>query len=93
MTGATSGHWYATARHALPQEFGATPHVITGNPNLSFWWESAGKHFVPSSVYYNMPGAVTTVNHPGHGPQPYLRPAYVQVAAQIMQVAKQEYPG
>ena len=72
----------AIARHALHQEYGTGPHVIRGNPKLKFYWENRGVNFVGPLV-----------NHPGHGPQPYLRPAYAAMAARVMDIARQEYPG
>lgn len=93
MTGRTSGEWYATARHALPQEKGAAPHVIAGSPHLRFFWDEQGRMFVPAEEFYGVPGAVTMVNHPGNPPQPYLRPAYEIVMREAMRVADREYPG
>lgn len=93
MTGRTSGEWYATARHALAQERGARPHVISGSPDLRFYWEAEGRMFVPASQFYGDPDMVTIVNHPGNAPQPYLRPAYEIVMANAMRVAREEFPG
>lgn len=93
MRGRTSGEWYSTARHALPIEFGAAPHEIVGSPGLKFYWEAAGRMFVPAEIYYHQPGLVTVVNHPGNAPQPFLRPAYEAVMSKIMAIAKTEYPG
>lgn len=93
MTGATSGEFYAPGRQALPQEFGAGAHTITGNPGLSFFWEAEGRRFVPASVFYHQPDAVTVVNHPGNPPQPYLRPAYEAVMGMALRVAASNYPG
>lgn len=93
MTGRTSGEWYADARHALPQELSAGPHIIEGNPDLAFYWEAAGRMFVPASSFYKQPGLVTVVNHPGNPAQPYLRPAYEIVMKQVMSIADAEYPG
>lgn len=93
MTGATSGEWYSTARHALPQEFGAAPHPIYGNPHLRFYWEAAGRMFVPAEEFYHQPGLVTVVNHPGNPAQPFLRPAYEAVMKRVMAIARAEFPG
>lgn len=93
MRGRTSGEWYATARHALPQEFGAGPHPIYGDPDLSFFWEAKGRRFVPAQEFYNQPGMVTVVNHPGNPAQPYLRPAYELISQRIMAIARGFYPG
>lgn len=89
---ATKGRWVATARHALPQEFGAAPHIIAGNPHLRFFWEAKGRMFVSAEDFYGVPGLVTIVNHPGNEPQPYLRPAYKQIMAKAMQIARKHYP-
>jgi hypothetical protein len=93
MLGRTAGEWGAAARHAMAQEFGAGPHIITGNPNLAFYWEAAGRRFVPASVYYRQPGLVTVVNHPGNPAHPYLRPAYEAIRGRVMAIAAEEYPG
>jgi hypothetical protein len=90
---ATQGRWVATARHALPQEFGAVAHPIVGSPHLRFFWEKEGRMFVSAADFYGDPEAVTIVNHPGHGPQPYLRPAYEKIMAKAMQIARRNYPG
>src|SRR5689334_17961697 len=45
MLSRTSGHWYATARHSLPQEFGAGAHDIPGE--VSFFWEREGRPWIP----------------------------------------------
>lgn len=93
MTGRTSGHWQATARHALPQELSAAPHEIVGSPGLRFFWEARGRMFEPAEIYYNEPGLVTVVSHPGNPAQPYLRPAYEIVMGHVMQIAAEKYPG
>lgn len=93
VLGRTSAHWVATARHALPIEFGAGPHDIPGNPALSFFWEAAGRMWIPASEFYGIPGLQDIVHHPGNAAQPYLRPAYNIVMGQIMSIAKSEYPG
>lgn len=76
METATRGYWGSSARHALHQEYGTDPHTIPGHPNLAFFWEAAGRNWIPASIYYNTPGLQDMVNHPGHGAQPFLRPAY-----------------
>lgn len=88
MLSSTSGVWSASARHALPIEFGAAPHVIPGNPFLQFFWDNAGRWWKPG-LY----GPQDIVNHPGNAPQPYLRPAYEVVMGRVMQIAKSKYPG
>lgn len=93
MRGRTSGSWGSFARHALPIEKGARPHTIYGKPGLHFFWDEAGRWWVPAEDFYGIPGLVDVVNHPGNAAQPFLRPAYEQVMARIMQIAKQKYPG
>lgn len=93
MLSATSGVWFARAAHALPQEFGGAPHVIQGNPSLSFYWENEGRWWIPAEAYYHMPGLVDMINHPGNPAQPYLRPAYRIVMAKCLAVADKHYPG
>lgn len=88
MLGSTSGHWYATARHAPFQEFGAGPHIMIGNPGFQFFWESEGKWWVPG-LY----GTPDVIHHPGNAPQPFMRPAYDIISREIIQIAKGEYPG
>lgn len=93
LTGRTSGRWYSDARHALPQEFGARPHDIRGNPRLEFFWEREGRRWIPASVLYRQPGLVDVVHHPGNRPQPFLRPAYEIVQQKLMEIARKNYPG
>jgi len=93
MLSATSGTWYASARHALPQEFGGAPHVIQGNPGLRFFWEEAGRMWIPASEFYGIPGLVDVVNHPGNPAQPYLRPAYHTIMAKSLEVLDRHMPG
>lgn len=93
MLGRTRGEWYARARHALAQEKGAAPHPIYGSPGLNFYWEAAGRRFVPASEYYHQPGLQTVVNHPGNPAHEYLRPAYEAVMRRVMAIAKRNYPG
>jgi hypothetical protein len=88
MLSRTSGVWRATARHALAQELGAGPHLILGSPYLHFFWESAGRWWVPGLM-----GEPDIINHPGNAPQPYLRPAYEIIMRRAMAVARQKYPG
>lgn len=82
MLGRTQGEWVATARHALPIEKGAVDHDITGWVN--FFWEREGRDWEPGA---------NIIKHPGNKAQPYLRPAYKIVMAQIMAIARGEYPG
>lgn len=76
MESRTKGYWGSSARHALPIEYGARPHLIPGNPSLAFYWEAAGRNWIPASIYYGVPGMADLVNHPGNAAQPFLRPAY-----------------
>lgn len=78
----TQGYWQATARHALPIEFGAGAHLITGD--VSFFWENMGRQWRPGT---NM------IHHPGNAAQPYLRPAYSMIMGRIMGIARGFYPG
>jgi hypothetical protein len=84
----TSAIWGNTARHALHQEFGTGPHTITGSPYLHFFWQEAGRWWVPGLF-----GPQDVVNHPGHGEQPYLRPSYRAVSKMLLDIAKKHYPG
>jgi len=93
MLSATSGTWYATARHALPQEFGGAPHVIMGDPTLHFYWEEEGRMWVPASEFYGQAGLVDIINHPGNPAQPYLRPAYHAIMAKSLSVLDRHMPG
>lgn len=81
MTGATSGHWIATARHALPVEFGSVAHDQTGD--VSFFWEAEGRMWEPGP---------NIIKHPAVGAQPYLRPAYKAIMGEMMQILKKHYP-
>ena len=93
LTSRTSGVVYATARHALVTEYGGAPHVITGSPALKFYWENAGRWWVPGSDFYGIPGLVDVVNHPGSPSQPYLRPAYRIIMGAAIETADRHYPG
>lgn len=84
----TTGYWFATARHALFQELGAGPHTIMGSPFLRFFWEAAGRMWIPGLM-----GPQDIINHPGNPPQPYLRPAYEAIMAKAMAYARKYYPG
>lgn len=84
----TSGVWGNDARHALPIELGAAPHVIEGSPYLHFYWEAAGRMWIPGLM-----GDTDIVNHPGNAAQPYLRPAYERVMARAMSIMRRYYPG
>ena len=95
ITSRTSGQWIATARHALPIELGAAPHDLPGN--VSFFWEEQGRPWYA----YNSPEAFENlgwsgneiIRHPGNAPQPYLRPAYVKIAAKLLNIMSKHYPG
>ena len=93
MFSARSGSWGSGARHALPQEMGATSHPITGF--LGFYWEERGKSFVWDDPEYDNwteeEGA--TIEHPGNDPQPFLYPAYRIITQKLPGIAAREYPG
>lgn len=93
MLGRTSGIWGNFARHALPIEKGAGPHVIRGNPGLGFFWEAAGRNWIPAAVFYHQPGLADLINHPGNAAQPFLRPAYEIIQGRAMAIARKHYPG
>lgn len=92
MVSSTAGVWGSSARHALHQEYGTTHHTMYGNPTFMFFWENAGRWWIPGLF-----GPQDIINHPGHeaanGGEGYLRPAYQIVMGQAMEVARQEYPG
>ena len=77
-----------SARHAMAQEFGARPHEIPGNPFLRFYWEEAGRMWVPGLF-----GDQDIVNHPGNPAQPFMRPAYRRVMQEFMDIVRRHYPG
>lgn len=87
MLSRTQGRWGCSSRHALPIEFGAGAHVITGNPFLSFYWENAGRNWVPGLF-----GEPDVVQHPGNAAQPFLRPAYAMVREEALAVMRAKYP-
>ena len=91
MLGTTSGRWYSTARHALPVEKGARPHLILGNPSVSFFWESRGRQWIPAAIYYRTPGMRDVINHPGNRSQPFLRPAYEIVTREMVEGLRKNY--
>lgn len=88
MLSRTSGVWKALSGHALHQEFGTRPHTMYGNPHFRFYWENEGRMWEPGLF-----GEQDIINHPGHGPQPFMRPAYKEVMAAAMQIARMRYPG
>lgn len=88
MLSSTSGVFGNASGHALYQEFGTGPHPIPGSPFLRFYWESAGRMWIPGLM-----GDQDIVNHPGNPEHPFLRPAYKQVARQLLSIAKRNYPG
>jgi hypothetical protein len=96
----TRGYWYSIAPHALFVEEGTSAHLIKGY--LNFYWK--GGHFVwnnpefgpvgSGKPYENWDESGAWVRHPGTGAQPFLRPAYERVAKrQMMEIAREEYPG
>lgn len=89
----TSAAWYASAAHALPQEFGASAHIITGSPSLRFFWEREGRMWIPAADLYGQPGLVDVVHHPGNPAHPFLRPSYQAQMAKAISVADAMYPG
>lgn len=78
---ATTAQWWADARHALAQEFGAVPHEITGWVN--FFWEREGRDWEPGP---------NRIQHPGNAAQPYLRPAYESVMRRWASFARRYLP-
>ena len=88
MYSRTSGVWGNFSEHALHQEYGTRPHMIVGNPYVTFFWENAGRMWVPGLF-----GTPDVINHPGHDAQPFLRPAYKTVTARAMAIARRYYPG
>lgn len=80
MTSRTRGGWLSRARHARPIEYGAAPHPITAA--VRFWWENAGRMWVPGDGW---------INHPGNRPQPFMRPAYEMVKRRMTDIARRNY--
>lgn len=87
MISRTQGRWGCAARHALPIEFGAAPHVIMGNPWLYFFWEEQGRDWIPG-----LTGAPDIINHPGNAAQPFLRPAFAEIKGEASAVMRSKYP-
>lgn len=88
MLSATQGRWRSDARHSLHQEFGTGPHEIIGSPFFQFFWDAAGRWWVPG-----LTGEPDVILHPGHGAQPFLKPAYAAVQRRVVPIMQQEYPG
>jgi hypothetical protein len=86
MLDARSGNWYSVARHALPIEYGADPHPIIGDPTFLFYWENKWRWWIPGLM-----GEPDVVAHPGNAAQPFLRPAYQRVMAEVMEMARRNY--
>lgn len=82
MLGRTSGRWGCAARHALAIELGAGPHPISGR--VKFFWDNEGRWWTPGD---------NVINHPGNDAQPFLRPAYQEIARRLPSIAAEEYPG
>lgn len=93
MFGRTRGEWGSSARHALAIEKGAVPHAIPAN--VRFYWDKLGRMWMPPETYLRVTGypGADPIQHPGNAAQPYLRPAYAQVMANIMSIARKNYPG
>ena len=60
----------------FPEE-GTRPHVIRGNPTLSFYWPKMGKR-----VFF------AKVNHPGNPARPWFRPTLERWAEIVREVAQ-----
>lgn len=82
MISSRSGVWGPHVKHAMPQEFGASPHPLPGN--VSFFWLEQGRMWEPGA---------NEIRHPGNPPHPYLRPAYEAVMGNAISVAAANYPG
>lgn len=89
MLSRTSGAWAAHAHYAMWQEEGTAPRQMIGNPYFHFFWENQGRWWQPG-FFTDGPDVI---NHPGNPPSPFLRPAYEAVMAQVMAIARAEYPG
>lgn len=101
----TRGYWFSIAPHAMFVEKGTAPHVIHGR--LYFPWRGGtfvwnDFHFGPvgsGKLYENWDASRGSrggawVFHPGTNAQPFLEPAYNKVVKkQMMDIAKQEFPG
>ena len=88
MHGRTNGSWFSVARHALAIEKGARAHLIVGDPFMKFFWEAAGRMWIPG-LY----GEPDIINHPGNEAQPFMEPALVQVMSRWRSIAGRFYPG
>lgn len=88
MLGRTAGVWESIARHAMFVEERTNPHTMFGDPVFRFYWENAGRMWIPGLF-----GEPDIINHPGTEAQPFLRPAYEAIMAQAMRVARSQYPG
>lgn len=88
MLGRTSGVWGNDSGHALFQELGTGPHLIIGSPFFRFFWESAGRWWIPGLF-----GDQDIINHPGNPPQPFMKPAYEVIARELLSIAAKHYPG
>lgn len=87
MEGPNRGYWYSVARHALPIEYGARAHPIIGSPHFQFYWDAAGRWWIPGLM-----GDPDFIMHPGNAAQPFLRPAYEAVIGRRLdQIMREEY--
>lgn len=86
MFSKNDGMFGSSARHALPQETGAKPHIIVSD-KFNFFWENAGRMWIPG-LFRNP----DIINHPGNPPQPFLRPAFNLVMSRWREIARRHYP-
>lgn len=87
MFNRTQGMWGASARHALYVEKGTRAHTMTGSPFFRFFWENAGRMWVPGLM-----GTPDIINHPGTEAQPYLEPALHIILSKWREIARRRYP-
>lgn len=77
--------------YGLYQEEGTRRHPITGNPDLSFFWKKAGRRFYPASEFYNTPGMVTVIDHPGNPAVGFLARGYDEMIRQTPNMLRRAY--
>lgn len=80
------GQIVASAPHAAPQEFGASPHNIPGS------FGRGADYGFGSEPPYRAPGSGGFF-HPGNPPSPYLQPAYEVVRGRLLEIMDRHYPG
>ena len=80
---ALGAEFYSDAPHALPIEYGAGPHPISGRPFLSFPTRTPKLKKVATGRNAGKV-VVRHVEHPGNAAKPFMIPAYRAIEGKII---------